>query len=216
MKTIIKNWLKHLLRLAKPEIKADEMPLNIVQIPKQKTKIGDNCYIHNCSIGDYTYLSKNVSIMNTSIGKFCSIGQGVNICLGRHPSSTFVSTHPAFFSTNKQNGMTFADQEYFSEMGSTIIGNDVWIGSDAIILDDITIGDGAIIGAGAVVTKNVPPYAIVVGVPAKTIKYRFSQAEILFLENFKWWNKSEEWLQANYKDMHDIKKFISKFSSYNN
>lgn len=179
---------------------------------KSNVKIGDGCFLYNCTINEYTYLSKNVSIMNTEIGKFCSIAQGASICLGRHPSSDFVSTHPAFFSLAKQNGMTFSDGEYFREMGQSHIGNDVWIGTNAIIMDDVTIGNGAIVGAGAVVTKDIPPYAVAVGVPAKVIKYRFAKDEIDFLENFKWWNKNAEWLQQHFKDMHNIKAFIQKYA----
>jgi acetyltransferase-like isoleucine patch superfamily enzyme len=176
-------------------------------------KIGEGCYIDNCIIGDYTYLSKNVSMMNTTVGKFCSIAQGVSICLGRHPSSTFVSTHPVFFSIHKQNGITFSDKSYFNESGKTSIGNDVWIGVNAVIMDDIVIGDGAIIGANAVVTKDIPSYAVAVGVPARIIKYRFEKDEIIFLKDFKWWDKDEEWLKANYKDLHNIATFIKKYNS---
>ncbi len=74
------------------------------------------------------------------------------------------------------------------------IGNDVWIGANVLILDGVTIGNGAIIAAGAVVTKDVPPYAVVGGVPAKIIKYRFNKEEIDFLEQLKWWEKDEKWL----------------------
>lgn len=175
-------------------------------------KVGENCYLHNSTIGDYSYLSKNVSMMNTKVGKFCSISQGVCIALGKHPTSNFVTTHPMFFSTNKQNGTTFSDREYFEEMGRTVVGNDVWIGCNAVVMDDITIGNGAIIGAGAVVTKNVPPYAIVTGVPARIIRYRFTAQEIAFLEKFKWWDRQESWLMENYKSFHDLKLFMKKFA----
>ncbi|SHN24235.1 CatB-related O-acetyltransferase [Mucilaginibacter sp. OK098] len=177
--------------------------------------IGKDCYVYNTHIGDYTYLSSNVSVVNTDIGKFCSIAQGACICLGMHPSSKFVSTHPSFFSLSKQNGMTFSDKNYFEEMGKTKIGNDVWIGVNAIILDNVTIGNGVIIGAGAVVTNDIPPYAVAVGVPAKIIRYRFEKDEIEFLEDFKWWNKDETWLKTNFQDLHDIKLFIKKHASDN-
>ncbi len=173
-------------------------------------KIGGDSYVYNTGIGDFTYLGQRVTVMNSVIGKFCSISQGVSICLGKHPSSNFVSTHPAFFSLSKQNGMTFSDADYFEEMGKTQIGNDVWIGVNAIIMDNITIGNGAIIGAGAVVTKDVQPYAIVVGIPAKITQYRFEKDEIAFLEEFKWWDKDYDWLKQNFKDLHDIKSFVKK------
>lgn len=175
-------------------------------------KIGENCYLYNTVIGDFTYLSKNVSVMNTRIGKYCSIAQGVCISLGMHPSSGFVSTHPAFFSLHNQSRVTFAKENHFREMGETVIGNDVWIGANAIIMDDILLGDGAIIGAGAIVTKNVPPYAIVAGNPARIIRYRFEPREIEFLLEFRWWEKDPDWINENYTSFHDIKSFISKFS----
>ncbi len=170
--------------------------------------IGANGYLYNTTIGNFTYLAFNVSIMNTVIGKFCSIAQGVCICIGQHPSSTFVSTHPAFFSPHAQCGVTFSTESHFKEMGNTTIGNDVWIGANAIIMDDIVIGDGAIIGAGAVVTKNVPPYAIFAGNPAKLLRYRFEQNEIDFLLKYQWWKKDPLWIKKNYRRFHDIKSFI--------
>ena len=81
---------------------------------------------------------------------------------------------------------------------SCIIGNDVWIGNDVRIIGGITIGDGAIVGLGAVVTKDVPPYAVVGGVPAKIIRYRFEQDKIEELLRDKWWNKEEEWIKDNF------------------
>jgi acetyltransferase-like isoleucine patch superfamily enzyme len=172
------------------------------------TSIGDHCYLFRSVIKDYTYLASNINVMNATIGKFCSIAQGVSISLGKHPSSKFVSTHPAFFSVNKQAGFTFATDNHFAEMGNTTIGNDVWIGTNAIIMDDIIIGDGAIVGAGAIVTKNVAPYAIVAGNPAKIIRYRFDADEISFLLTFQWWEKDINWIKANYHQFHDIKLFI--------
>ena len=94
----------------------------------------------------------------------------------------------------------------------THIGNDVWIGLNATILDGVTIGDGAIVAAGAVVTKDVPPYAVVAGVPAKIIKYRFTESQIDFLLKFRWWEKDRKWIQQNYKRFQDIESFIEAYS----
>ncbi|RBQ10144.1 antibiotic acetyltransferase [Pedobacter miscanthi] len=173
--------------------------------------IGRNSYLYQTQIGRYTYLSQSVSIMNTKIGGFCSIAQNVLIGGGMHPSNTFASTSPAFYSIYQQCGKTFADKSYFKEMGNVVIGNDVWIGANVVIMDDVTIGDGAIIGAGAIVTKDVKPYSIVVGTPAKHLKYRFETEQIDFLLEFKWWLKDEAWLTENYKDLHNIISLVEKY-----
>lgn len=171
----------------------------------QYNTLYDNVSLLNVSLGDFTYISGNTKIMNTTIGKFCSIANEVLIGLAKHPSEIFASSHPIFFSPLKQAQITFVNKSYFQEYEDIFIGHDVWIGARAVVVDGVRIGNGAIIAAGAVVTKDVPPYAIVGGVPAKLIKYRFSEAEICFLEDFCWWNKDFEFLKSNCSLLHDIK-----------
>ena len=134
-------------------------------------------------------MSKNCDIY-ASIGRFTSIGSNVQTIMFRHPTTyPYVSTSPVFYSTKQQCGETFADKETFEECVmldhkqhcAVAIGNDVWINSNVTIISGVTIGDGAVVLAGAVVTRNVPPYSIVAGVPAKVIKYRFSQTDIEWL-----------------------------------
>ena len=177
----------------------------------QFNKINNNSYLHRVTYGDFTYSAQNVTILNCNIGKFCSIAQGVSIGLGKHPINDFVSTHPSFYSIHKQCGFSFSDVQYFDEMGIVTIGNDVWIGANSIILDDVVIGNGAVIAANSVVTNDVPAYAIVGGTPAKIIKYRFSEEDIVFLEDLKWWDKDLIWLQENFKLMHDISSLKQAF-----
>jgi chloramphenicol O-acetyltransferase type B len=142
--------------------------------------------LSNASIGRHTYFNGSKA-ENVSIGSFCSIGPGTRLGgMGTHPL-TMISTHPVFFSTLRQSGRTFAEESYFEEFKSTKIGNDVWIGAHAILVDGVTIGDGAVVAAGAVVTKDVPAYAVVGGVPATIIKYRFGQQDIDVLLKIKWW-----------------------------
>ena len=157
--------------------------------------------------------------MHTKVGRFCAIADNVRTGVGSHPTNTFVSIHPSFFSTNKQAGFSFVDKNVFDELpksnGSKYvveIGNDVWIGSGVKIKDGVKIGDGAIIGANAVVTKNVDAYSINVGMPARVIKYRFDKNQIVFLMKFKWWNKDMIWLEKNAKYFQNINEFCSSLS----
>jgi len=168
-----------------------------------------NAHLTEVEMGDFSYVNSGSKIIKTSIGKFSCIGENVTCGLARHPSKKFISIHPIFYSTKKQSQITFADKDYFLEFEKVKIGNDVWIGNSSIVYGGITIGDGVIIGAGSLVTRDVPPYAIVGGVPAKILRYRFTAEEIEFLLNFKWWEKSIHWLEENYKKMHDIKEFIT-------
>lgn len=163
-----------------------------------------NASVINSSLGDFSYIGENSFIQNVNIGKFTCIGPDVLIGLATHPTQ-FISIHPVFYSTAAQaGGITFADKQYFKEYDDSEVGNDVWIGARAIIHGGIKIGDGAVVASGAVVTKDVPPYAIVGGVPAKIIKYRFSADEIIKLEEWKWWDKEIKWLKANAAKMHSV------------
>ncbi len=155
---------------------------------------------NNVILGEFSYICSNTAIINTTIGKFCSIASNVKIGLGFHPTNEFISTHPSFYATNNIGcKISFTKEQLFEEFKPITIGNDVWIGNNAIVLDGVNIGNGAIIGAGAIVTKDIPPYAIAVGVPAQIIKYRFKDEEIKILENFKWWDRPIEWIITNAK-----------------
>lgn len=153
-------------------------------------KLNGKSVIIDSVIGDYSYVS-NAKVSNCSIGKFCSIGTNASVGgLGKHPID-MISTHPSFYSVSMQCGRTFSEKNYFDEYEYTYIGNDVWIGMNAIILDGVKVGNGVVIAAGAVVTTDIPSYAIVGGVPAKIIRYRFTESEIKDLERLLWWNWSE-------------------------
>lgn len=169
--------------------------------------------LRNSHFGDYTYIARNTLIQNASVGKFCCIGPNVNIGLGSHPSNTFVSSHPLFYSTGRQAGnLKIIDKDLFKEYEQTIIGNDVWIGANAIIKSGVNIGDGAIIASGAVVTKDVEPFSVVGGVPAKHIRYRFTQDQINFLKSFKWWNNDLNFYKEHKHLFLDIDALMDKFS----
>jgi acetyltransferase-like isoleucine patch superfamily enzyme len=143
-----------------------------------------------------TYIAETTRIGFTHIGAFSSIGPDVLIGgLGQHPTEQ-LSTHPAFYSARGQSGKTFISTENTSELPRTVIGNDVWVGARSIILDGLHIGDGAIIAAGAVVTKSVPPYMIMGGVPARVIRPRFNDNVIAALIDWRWWEFGNAKLQS--------------------
>lgn len=159
-----------------------------------------------------------VSSLNGSVGRFCSIAAGVQVINGFHPLDA-VSTHPAFFSTKKQCGLSFADCTSYKETRCAegkypiVIGNDVWIGQNAMLMAGICIGDGAVIAAGAVVTKDVPPYTVVGGVPAKEIRKRFDSETVEKLTRIAWWNWPVERLRENAADFADTDTFLKKWDT---
>lgn len=178
-------------------------------------RLYDGAVLTDTSLGDFTYVANASRLSQVQVGKFCCIGPEVLVGLGKHPSRHFVSSHPAFYSPLAQAQVTFSATERFNEFEQVQIGHDVWIGARAIIVDGIRIGNGAIVGAGAVVTKDVPAYAVVVGVPARIVRYRFNPEQIHILESINWWDKDENWLRENYMVMNDIDEFLSRVTKNN-
>lgn len=176
----------------------------------------------NIEIGDYTYYSgyyhekefedvcvrylfgdkttakykdvqgRNFVFDKLKIGRFCSIGSGVSFLMGGNQghNKDWISTFP-FFYQNFENA-----ENAFQRSGDTVVGNDVWIGTEAMIMPGVTIGDGAVIGARSLVAKDVAPFSIVGGNPAKEIRKRFSDEEISMLLEIKWWDWDIEKIKA--------------------
>ena len=172
-----------------------------------RVTLGDYVQVFNAQLGDFTYVADGTTIGQARIGKFCSIGPECKIGLGQHPASVFVSTHPAFFSPQPCSQITFADRSYFNEHESIIIGNDVWLGARAMVMDGVTIGDGAIIAAGAVVTRDVAPFSVVGGVPAKRIGERFTPEQADMIRARQWWDLPLDVLQVEFRCLHDLEAF---------
>ncbi|MGK0553069.1 CatB-related O-acetyltransferase [Macrococcus capreoli] len=164
----------------------------------EKTKLDTNvyidrfCVIHNSRISSYTYLGYGCKLNNVTIGRYCSLASDIKIGLGKHPTNLF-STSPIFYSDKNPFGIKLKRKLNFDDSSlETTIGNDVWIGANVIIMDGVNIGDGAIIGAGSIVTKDIPPYEIHVGAPAKKIKDRFSIEMKEEIINTQWWKLEAE------------------------
>ena len=162
-------------------------------------KIGDGSYCVRAEIGRYSYIGEKCVVVNAKIGSFCSIASYCCIGGGSHPTN-FISTSPVFYKSRNAFGVHFSDLD-FKEDKPVQIGNDVWIGEKVFIKDGITIGHGAIIGAKSVVTHNVPPYAIVGGVPARIIRFRFDDESIKTLLKIEWWNLTNDKLKAFAKNI---------------
>ena len=215
---MISNYLRSII--IKKKLKKVNTVVRLRFIPNNLS-IGENCIVGkkaqistNVEIGNFTYLNSNIKEVivesNTKIGNYCSIAPGVCIVLGNHYLNT-VSTHPFLFDDYykksfdniikpKLNGLKDKNLE-------TVIESDVWIGANSIINRGITVGQGAVIASGAIVTKNVEPYSIVAGVPAKVIGYRFDKEIIERLLSNKensFWNWSKKEVITNYNLLYNI------------
>lgn len=180
--------------------------------------IGANsAFYGKMGLGSYISTSCHIS---ADIGRFSSLGNRISQIVETHPvKEPFVTTSPMFFSTRRQNGHTFANKQIAEEYRfydrereiAFRVGNDCWIGNDVCFIGGVNVGDGAVVLARAIVTKDVPPYAIVGGIPAKVIGYRYDEETISLLQRVQWWNKDVEWLREHADLMCDMEAFKAYF-----
>ena len=175
------------------------------------TELGAECTLLESTFGDYSYAAGPVSIVYTDVGKFCSIAAQVRINPGNHPMQRVTQHH--FTYRRAQYGFGEDDQEFFDwrRAHRCAIGHDVWIGHGSIIMPGVKVGIGAVVGAGAVVTKDVAPYTIVAGVPAKPIRPRFAPEVVEKLLRIGWWEWDHATLQTRFDSLLDINEFLEKY-----
>ena len=189
MKEFIIGWIKNLTnkKISKLALVSSN---NIIS---KFARINRFVKIKKSMIDAYSYIGTSCDISNTRIKRFCSIAGNCRIGTATHTMNN-ISTSPIFTLKNNATKISWTKKSILhnNKIEEVNIGNDVWIATRVIIKGGVTIGDGAIIGAGAVVVKDVPPYAVVGGVPAKVLKYRFEQPIIDKLLEIQWWNALDE------------------------
>lgn len=176
------------------------------------TELYANCELQETVFGDYSYAAGDVTIIYAEIGKFCSFASHVRINPGNHPMQRVTQHHCTY--RRRQFGFADTDDaEFFSwrRRQKCIISHDVWIGHGAVVMPGVKIGTGAVIGAGAIVTKDVAPYDIVAGVPARRIGQRFSSTVAEKLLAIAWWNWDRPTLEQRFGDLLDTDQFVEKY-----
>ena len=206
---LIPYLIREQLRLRKVRKRYDPSCKIGTATVNQTVKLGKKVYLaENVSvradveIGDYSYVNKGTIVFKgTKIGKYCSIGYDVEIGPPEHPIG-YLSTNPNIYRHEKlREFFPWPDDDITCPVS---IGNDVWIGSKAIVLQGVTIGDGAIIAGGAIVKKDVEPFTIVGGVPAKFLRRRFDMEKEDVIKNSHWWDKNIEEIQILSKQIYDM------------
>jgi acetyltransferase-like isoleucine patch superfamily enzyme len=178
--------------------------------------VGPDSRLVSSRLGNCSYVSSRVELYRCKVGAFTSIGPRVKTVHGNHPTQ-WVSSHPAFYSPRKQCGRSFSTEERVPEHRflpedpafQVGLGSDVWIGADTVILEGVRIGHGAIVAAGAVVTKDVAPYAICGGVPARTLRNRFDDSTVERLLRIAWWDWPLSALESRAPDFLDLQRFLA-------
>lgn len=199
---ILSIWSKFFQKIRGSYVKNSNIDLT--------AKIESGCSIIKTSIGKYSFCGYDCLIYNASVGNFCSIGSNVRVGGVDHPLH-FVSTSSVFLSHKDSIKKKFSKLVFFPEK-LTKIGHDVWIADNVLIKAGVSIGNGAVVGMGSVVTKDIPPYAVYAGNPARLIKYRFTDGIIDALTKSDWFNYSEDELLSCADFFDDPEKFISKLS----
>lgn len=178
------------------------------------TEIGERCQVLEATVGDYSYLIRDCEVWATTIGKFANIASHVRINATNHPTWRATQHHftyrAADYFPDAENDHAFFD---WRREHACSVGHDTWIGHGATILPGVSVGDGAVVGSGAVVTKDVAPYLVVAGVPARPIRERFPEDIATRMQKLAWWNWSHDQLRAALEDFRNLsaEQFVSRY-----
>ncbi len=151
-------------------------------------EVGARTKVAESSFGDYSYVVNDSDIIHSTIGKFCSIAAHTRLNPGNHPLDRVMLSHVGYRSSAYGLGPDDPDFFKWRRASPVTLGHDVWIGHGAVVLPGVTVGTGAAVGAGTIVTKDVPPFAVVVGNPGRVLRYRFTAAVIANLQRIAWWD----------------------------
>lgn len=178
------------------------------------TDVGPHCSVSESSLGDYSYLAGHVSMVWTDVGNFCSIAAQTRINPGNHPTWRVTQHHATY--RRIQYGFDSVEDDAFFQWRRDhrcTIGHDVWIGHGVTVLAGKSVGTGSVIGSGAVVSRDIPPYSIAVGVPARVVKLRFPADVAERLLALEWWKWDRATLEARFHDLLDPDAFLAKYGS---
>ena len=167
-------------------------------------RLGGPCHLVDVELGDRSYVEVGCRLTSTRVGRYSSIAPYTLVGPPEHPVDGYASTHPRFYRRVDALGWDLVAEDQREEVQQTHIGNDVWLGAGVTVLTGRVVGDGAIVAAGAVVTRDVPPYAIVGGVPARFIRHRFDAETVARLLARPWWNRDESWVRAHAREFTDV------------
>ncbi len=203
----IRNLTYYLVRLAS-KLKPNAIKGCYVD---KRAGIGHGNQLVNCEVGKYSYIGDGCVLAYVKVGAFCFIAPKCTIGGAAHPLA-FVSTSPVFCEGRNVLGKNFS-RHTFAPYAQVNIGNDVWIGSNCLIKQGVEIGNGAVIGMGSVLTKNVGPYEIWAGNPAKLIRKRFDEETIQKLQAIQWWNLPDDQIQKYANHFEDAVGFIEAYEA---